>query len=74
MSHQVSWIRDDGDRGMQTFDTEQDAMDHAQQLEGTAMVSRMPSGSVTVFEHGRELEGEEASRAFSRFSRDFGEK
>jgi hypothetical protein len=65
--HQVSWATDLGDEGTWQFGSEVEAVEAALAVKGTALVSRLPAGSVAVYRHGRELEDAEASDAVLRF-------
>lgn len=69
MSFSVTWIRDGEDEhGMQSFATEQEAMGAARAVVGVAFVHLEPSGSVTCFDHGRELDGAAAAELIGRFT------
>ena len=67
MSSRMSWRHDDGDGGTDVFDSDDAALAAAKRVEGIALVHREPSGSVTVFRDGRELDGADATQAFNEF-------
>jgi hypothetical protein len=62
----VSW-RDDDQGGTEVFESEGAAEAAARRIEGVALLHREPSGSVTVFRGGKELEEADAAMAFEEF-------
>jgi hypothetical protein len=67
MSFRVSWRHDDGDGGTDVFDSDNAALAAAKRVGGIALVHREPSGSVSVFRDGTELDGADATQAFEEF-------
>ena len=63
MTFEVRWILESGERGHEAFETQTEAVDAALQVRGVAMVVEEPAGSTTLVQHGRVLEGEEATQA-----------
>ena len=63
MQFEVRWILESGERGHDAFGTQTEAIDEALQVRGVAMVAEEPAGSATLVQHGRVLEGEEATQA-----------
>jgi hypothetical protein len=62
MAHTVTW-----EDGTEDFDTEEEAKAAARSMKGIVLVNHKPSGSVTTYRDGRELEGAEATKATLEF-------
>lgn len=63
MTFEVRWILESGERGHEAFETHTHAVDAALQVRGVAIVVEEPAGRPTLVQHGRVLEGEEATQA-----------
>ncbi len=64
MTFNVTW-----ETGTQDFATEEEAIAAAGSMKGIVLVHEAPTGSVTTFRDGRELDGAEATEAFLEFQR-----
>lgn len=68
MSFMLSWKREDGVSGSETFESEQGATTAAQSIKGVAMVSQLPTGPYSVFRDGQQLAGDDAVAAVDELS------
>jgi hypothetical protein len=59
--HQLRWLDDLGNENVQSFHTEEEALEAAGSMKGPVLVTPMGGGPPSVFRDGHELRGEDAS-------------